>query len=280
MKHFQYEIGIVGGCGHVGLPLSLVFASKGINTLIYDINKTSLETVRSGILPFIEQDGDQLLPEVLAAGKLHLTDDISQLRNAENIIVTIGTPVDEFQNPALKAVRDFFNSMLSYVNDTQLIILRSTVYPGTTDLMGKYLKNAGCNARLAYCPERLVQGKGIEEIRTLPQLVSATSPEAEKRVCDLFNRISPEVLVLTPIEAEFAKLFTNVYRYIQFATANQLFMISNSAGVDYEKIRQAVRHNYPRVEDLPSAGFAAGPCLYKDTVQPSQITSSAWAVPP
>jgi UDP-N-acetyl-D-mannosaminuronic acid dehydrogenase len=277
-EQFKYDICVVGGCGHVGLPLSLVFASKNLKVLIYDINKQSIDLIQNGKIPFVEARGEELLEEVLTAKTLNLTDDITQLRSARNIIITIGTPVDEFQNPALKSIREFFDNIIPYIRREQLIVLRSTVYPGTTDLMSKYLKNAGCDAPLAFCPERLVQGKGIDEIQSLPQIISGTSPEAEKRACDLFSRISPDLVMLSPLEAEFAKLFTNVYRYIQFAIANQLYMIANSAGVDYEKVRQAVRYNYPRVKDLPSAGFAAGPCLYKDTVQLSAFSDNLFTL--
>jgi UDP-N-acetyl-D-mannosaminuronic acid dehydrogenase len=277
-EQFKYDICVVGGCGHVGLPLSLVFASKNLKVLIYDINKQSIDLIQNGKIPFVEARGEELLEEVLTAKTLNLTDDITQLRSARNIIITIGTPVDEFQNPALKSIREFFDNIIPYIRREQLIVLRSTVYPGTTDLMSKYLKNAGCDAPLAFCPERLVQGKGIDEIQSLPQIISGTSPEAKKRACDLFSRISPDLVMLSPLEAEFAKLFTNVYRYIQFAIANQLYMIANSAGVDYEKVRQAVRYNYPRVKDLPSAGFAAGPCLYKDTVQLSAFSDNLFTL--
>src|SRR5262249_55199496 len=147
-----------------------------------------------------------------------------------------------------------------------------------TGLMSAYLQEAGCHAPLAFCPERLVQGRGIEEIRTLPQIVGGATSEAEGGAGQVCGRMAPEIRMLRPLEAECAKVFTNPERHIQFATANQLYMIANSAGVDYERIRNAVRQNYPRVKDLPSAGFSAGPCLYKDTVQLSAFSDNLFTL--
>jgi UDP-N-acetyl-D-mannosaminuronic acid dehydrogenase len=112
-----------------------------------------------------------------------------------------------------------------------------------------------------------VQGNGIKELHEMPQIVSGTSREAEEEAVALFQKIAPEVVVIKPIEAEFAKLFSNAYRYIEFAATNQFYMIAKSAGADYHAITQAMKHNYPRLKTLPRPGFAAGPCLFKDTMQ-------------
>ena len=101
----------------------------------------------------------------------------------------------------------------------------------------------------------------------MPQLISGTSPEAEQEAAALFGQIAPELVVLKPIEAEFAKLFTNAYRYIGFAVTNQFYLIAKSAGLDYNLILQAMKHDYPRAAIIPTPGFAAGPCLVKDTMQ-------------
>jgi len=113
----------------------------------------------------------------------------------------------------------------------------------------------------------VVQGNGIKELGAMPQIVSGTSREAEDEAVALFQRIAPELVVIKPLEAEFAKLFSNAYRYIEFAATNQFYMIAKSAGADYQAIMQAMKHNYPRMETLPRPGFAAGPCLFKDTMQ-------------
>jgi UDP-N-acetyl-D-mannosaminuronic acid dehydrogenase len=263
----RFDICVVGGAGHVGLPLALVFASKGLRVLIYDINENTLETIRQGIVPFMERGAEPLLHQALERELLFLSSDPVDIARASTLIITIGTPVDEFLNPVLKLIRDCMEDLLPYLSCNQLIILRSTVYPGTTDWLDKFLRSHGKDVKLAFCPERVVQGYSIEELQHLPQIISGTTPQAEQEAAELFELIAPEVVRLSPMEAEFAKLFNNAYRYIQFAAANQFYMIANSAGVDYHKVLKGMKQNYPRARDMPAPGFAAGPCLFKDTMQ-------------
>jgi UDP-N-acetyl-D-mannosaminuronic acid dehydrogenase len=183
------------------------------------------------------------------------------------VIITIGTPVDEFLNPMRNVVQRCIDALLPHLRDDQLMVLRSTLYPGTTDWIDTHIKRQGRRLKVAFCPERIVQGNGIHELGHMPQIVSGTSPEAEREAAALFGQIAPELTILKPIEAEFAKLFSNAYRYIEFAVTNQFYLISKSAGLDYNHILHAMKHNYPRAAYIPTPGFAAGPCLVKDTMQ-------------
>lgn len=183
------------------------------------------------------------------------------------VIVTIGTPVDEFLNPVKAEIQRCIDGLLPHVSDEQLLILRSTIYPGTTDWLQEYLNRLGRKNGLAFCPERVVQGFGVKELREMPQIISATTPEAEQQASALFRKIAPELVVVRPIEAEFAKLFNNAYRYIEFAATNQFYMIAKSAGADYQAVMRAMKQNYPRAKNFPGPGFSAGPCLFKDTMQ-------------
>jgi UDP-N-acetyl-D-mannosaminuronic acid dehydrogenase len=141
------------------------------------------------------------------------------------------------------------------------------VYPGTTDWLHNFLLQNNKKPNVAFCLERVVQCKTLEEIKELPQIVSATSKEAESRASNIFLKLTKKVITCEPKEAEFAKLFLNAYRYIQFAIANQFFILSNNAGLDFHKIRKIMSEDYPRADGLPGPGFAAGPCLFKDTMQ-------------
>ncbi len=258
---------VVGGAGHVGLPLSIVFALKGFRVLIYDINCQALESIRRGQFPFMERSGEPLLRKVLDLGLLCLTTEAERLAGAANIITVIGTPVDEFLSPSLKPIIGCIDTLLPYLSDDQLLVLRSTVYPGVTESVAKYLAGKGKRTKVAFCPERVVQGSAIEELQALPQIVSGTSPEAEAAAAELFKVIAPEIIRLSPVEAELVKLFSNAYRYIQFAVTNQFYLIANSAGVDYYRVLEGMKKGYPRNGNVPGAGFAAGPCLFKDTMQ-------------
>jgi len=262
----KYDVCVVGGCGHVGLPLAIAFAGKGLKVCIYDINKIALDKITKGEMPFIETGAEQILKNTI--GKtLFTSNDLKDISNSKFIITVIGTPVDEHLNPKFTLMMDFIRTLLPYLRDEQYFILRSTVFPGTTEKINTFLKNNGKNIYVTFCPERIAQGKAMEELYNLPQIVSGFEEKAIDEVSKLFSILTKDIVILQPIEAELAKLFTNTWRYIQFATANQLYTISTSYGLDFYKIYDAMRYKYPRTKNFPSAGFAAGPCLFKDTMQ-------------
>jgi len=251
----------------VGLPLSIVFASKNQRVLIYDLNLEVMNTIRNGQMPFMEIGAEPLLRDVLAKGLLEFTNRAEDIANAKAVIITIGTPVDEFLTPSLRVMTRCLDDLLPFLSEDQLVVIRSTVYPGVTESMAKYALSKGKRLRFAFCPERIVEGHAIDELQTLPQIVSGTTAAAEDGAAALFCHIAPEVVRLAPTEAELAKVFTNAYRYIHFAVTNQFYMIASAANLDYYRILDGMKRNYPRSKDFPLAGFAAGPCLFKDTMQ-------------
>lgn len=267
MMERHFDVAVVGGAGHVGTPLSIVLAWKGLRTLVLDRNEGAMALLRAGRVPFIEDGAEPLLQDALTRNMLGFSTQPEDIAGVPVVIVTIGTPIDEFHNPTVNVLTQCMDSLLPYITDDQLIVLRSTVAPGVTEYLATYLRGKGKQPLLAFCPERVVQGKGVEEIQLLPQLVSGTTPEAVARASALFERIAPEVVELTPREAEYAKLISNAYRYIQFAATNQFYMIVESDGLDYNRLLTKMKHRYPRMESFPRAGFAAGPCLMKDTMQ-------------
>jgi UDP-N-acetyl-D-mannosaminuronic acid dehydrogenase len=264
---FERDIAILGGCGHVGLPLGLAFAERGLTVALYDINMDAVQAVGQGRMPFREEGADELLPRVLGTGQLTVTTDARVLSAAETVIVIVGTPVDHFLNPDIGAVLRALEPELPRLVDGQLLVLRSTVYPGVTAMIENRVAKLGLQLDVVFCPERIAEGQALAELGSLPQIVSARNAQAMERAAALFRHLTSEIVELIPEEAELAKLFTNTWRYIRFATANQLFMIANDFGLDFERIRHAVTYRYPRAADMPGAGFAAGPCLFKDTMQ-------------
>jgi UDP-N-acetyl-D-mannosaminuronic acid dehydrogenase len=182
-------------------------------------------------------------------------------------VIVIGTPVGAHLGPDPQAVPTAIEDLADHFRPGQLLVLRSTVYPGVTASVERIVERELPGVEVAFCPERIAEGRAMTELFELPQLVAARNPHALARASRLFGVIAPKVVPLSPEEAELAKLFTNVYRYIKFAAANQLYMMANDFGCDYERIRQALADDYPRAADLPGAGFAAGPCLLKDTLQ-------------
>ena len=273
-KPFTHDIVVIGGAGRVGLPLSLAFAAKKKKVLIYDINESATSLIRSGKMPFMEEGAQKLLPSVLKSGNLAIADDRSQISSARYVVVVVGTPVDEHLNPTLGKTLELIDDFFPYFVHDQVLILRSTIYPGITEKVHQYFKKKRKNVYVAFCPERIVEGKALQELTGLPQIVSSPTKEGFQMAKELFETLTPDIVETTPIEAELAKLYANAWRYIQFATANQFFRIADSYGLDYAAIHRAITHKYPRAKDLPMSGFAAGPCLFKDTMQLSAFANN------
>lgn len=261
-------LAILGGCGHVGLPLGLSFARKGYQVDLVDTSAERVAQVNAGRMPFHEEDADELLRRMLDAKMIRATTDNTVIEDAAGVIVTIGTPVDEYLDPSVGAFDKAIRHLVSLTRPGQLLILRSTVFPGVTDRLARQLEQMGrTDVDLAYCPERIAQGKSLVELEQLPQLIGGTTPQAAERAAELFRLISPKVIFLKPIEAEMAKLFCNAWRYINFAISNQFYVMANQFGADFHRIYNALREDYPRMQAFARPGFAAGPCLVKDTMQ-------------
>lgn len=274
MTKWELDLVIIGGSGHVGLPLSIMFASRGLKTAIFDVDEEANKLVNSGLMPFIEPGAEPLLQRAVAENVLVATADPSVISKAENVVIVIGTPVDEHLNPDPAQLPALIKKYLRYFRDGQLVVLRSTIFPGVTRNVSRVFSEAEVRVDLAFCPERIAEHKAIEELQSLPQIVSAVSERGEERASRLFGLLTQSIQLATPEEAELAKLFTNTWRYIKFAAANQFYMMAASQGLDFERIRRIVTTDYPRAQDMPSAGLAAGPCLLKDTMQLAAFTDN------
>lgn len=263
---YRHDVIIIGGFGHVGLPLGIVLADVGLNVGLCDIDTGRRATIEAGRMPFIEHDAEPLLQRVL--GKtLSFAENLSDVQQSEIVMVTIGTPVDEYLNPKLHPMFDLAEQLRHYLRPGHCVILRSTVYPGTSHRLNEFFKQRGLDVHVANCPERIVQGNAIRELRKLPQIISGFTDEALRCADGLFRRLGVETVPVTVQEAELAKLFSNAWRYIQFAITNQFYMVATERGADFDRIYHAMTHSYERTQDFPRPGFAAGPCLLKDTLQ-------------
>ena len=264
---------VVGGCGHVGLPLGIVLADRGLSVSLLDIDAAKVKTINSGIMPFREDGAEPVLRRV--QGKtLHATTDPDCLRSADIVITVVGTPVDRHLNPTVHELYRSLDNILQYIQDGTLLVLRSTVSPGVTRLVYRRIQTLGRDIDLAFCPERIAEGNAMEELVKLPQIVSGFEPAAVNRARELFLTIAPTVIELAPLEAELAKLFTNSWRYLNFAISNQFYMLAETYGLDFYRIHDAVTREYPRMRSFARAGFAAGPCLLKDTLQLSAFSGN------
>jgi UDP-N-acetyl-D-mannosaminuronic acid dehydrogenase len=270
---FIRDVVIVGGCGRVGLPLGLAFADRGLSVALYDIDESAVHAVGSGRVPFDEPGAGEALGRVLGR-QLVVTTDPAIVQSAEAVVVVVGTPIGEHLSPDPQAMARVIEALSEHLIDGQLLILRSTVYPGVTALVETVISRLGRQIDVAFCPERIAEGRAMTELHQLPQIVSGRTESSIDRAEKLFRNLTSHIVQLEPEEAELAKLFTNTWRYIKFAIANQCYMMANDFGVDFERVRSALAEGYPRASDFPRAGFAAGPCLLKDTMQLASFSNN------
>jgi UDP-N-acetyl-D-mannosaminuronic acid dehydrogenase len=256
------NISIIGGAGHIGLPLAVTFAQKKFIVNIIDKNKKALNLIKKNIIPFRENNLEGKLKKSLKKN-IFLTSDFKYLKNSKYIIVCIGTPVDKNQKPIVK---DFFNIMQFIKNNTnekQLIIIRSSVYPGFVNFLSKKFKMKN----LFYCPERITQGNSIDELPKIPQIISGIDKKNIDLINKLFKKICKFIINCEIIEAELAKIFSNVFRYINFSIPNEFFLISNKYKANFNNVLKVMKFKYPRCKSLAYQGFIGGPCLEKDLLQ-------------
>jgi UDP-N-acetyl-D-mannosaminuronic acid dehydrogenase len=243
---------------------------------VYDISETAVSQVNAAVLPFDEPGAGDKLKAAVAAGTLRASNDPSVVGLAETVIVVIGTPVDGHLNPDPQAIPRALDVCARFFVDGQLLVLRSTVFPGVTSLVERMLAERGLDIDVSFCPERIAEGRAMTELFSLPQIVSGRDQRSRDRAAALFSRLTDQIVELEPEEAELAKLFTNTWRYIKFAAVNQFFMIADSRGLDFERIRAGLSQDYPRAADMPLAGSTRDcRCTSSASWQPSTTWRSA-----
>ena len=276
----KYDLCVIGGAGHVGLPFGVSAALAGVKVVLFDTNKESVETVIKGRFPFKERGGNAALGKALASGRLHATSDTpSVISESDMVLLVIGTPVDKYLNPNLKEIYSVVEKYKQHFRDGQVLILRSTIFPGTSRKIQLYFDTHNMGVRVAFCPERVVEGEALEETRSVPQIISAFDAKTLARVERFFKLLTTKPLVIVqPMEAELSKLFSNAWRYLKFAIANQFYMIAADRGLEYRNIYEAMTRDYARNKDIPRPGFAAGPCLFKDTMQLAAFNNNTFFI--
>lgn len=260
------RIAVVGGAGHVGLPLSLLLAKKGFQVTVIDQDTRKIDVLQRGQFPFAEEGGPELLRQLKAPAVTFSTEH-QAVTEADVIILTVATPIDEHLNPDLKPVHQVIDQLRPFLRNGHILLLRSTLFPGTSERIQALLRASGLEVSVSFCPERIAQGKALQELEILPQIISASDERGLAAARTIFTTLTSQVIELSLKEAELAKLFSNAWRYIKFAVANQFYTLAVEKGLDFYRIREAMIRNYGRAADLPTAGFAAGPCLLKDTMQ-------------
>lgn len=270
------KISIIGGAGHVGFPLGLIFSSKDFSVNLIDNNLTNTKKINSGKSPFLEEGANTLLKKMLKKKRIIATNDLKNVLETKFIIICIGTPIDSNLSPEIKKFLNFFKHLKKYLKKDHQIIIRSSVYPGICEKVYEIIKDK--NKNLSYCPERIVQGKSIKELPNISQLVSGKNNKSIQESANLFKKICKKIIRVKIIEAELIKLFSNAYRYVHFAISNQFYMICRDQNLNFFKIREIMKDGYKRNAHIPMSGFTAGPCLLKDTMQLSSFYNKKFSL--
>lgn len=255
------------GIGRVGLPFALVLADEGFKVFGIGRDSVKIQRIKDGQMPFIEKDGEKLLKKYVNKNFFPTTD-YSQVSQCEYIILTLGTPIDENMNPIYDQINSALSGISPYLKPNQTLILRSTVSPGTSAYVKLFINDiegfeVGKNFYLAFCPERISEGYAIEEIKSIPQIVGGPDKKSSEKAQWLFKKMGIVTIVTDDVSAELAKLFTNMYRYINFAIANEFMVLADNYNRDIYEIVNLVNYKYTR-GGLKLPGLTGGPCLFKD----------------
>jgi UDP-N-acetyl-D-mannosaminuronic acid dehydrogenase len=256
------------GLGRVGLPLALSFADRGVHVLGVDHNSEIIEPLRAGRMPFDEPGAQEALDRVRGSGRFELADRAAEGARADNIVITIGTPSFSHIESDLRQLRAVVDDLLPHLRPGHALLLRSTIAPGTTNFIAGYLKkqrglHTGEDVFVAHTPERIAAGRFFEEIASLPCIVGGVDEASTDRAASVFEVFGTPIERTTPVQAELAKIWTNILRYTKFALPNLLMMDCERYGANVFEVIDLINREYPR-GGMALPGMTAGTCLRKD----------------
>jgi UDP-N-acetyl-D-mannosaminuronic acid dehydrogenase len=260
------------GLGYVGLPVACEFARIGIDVVGVDLQRQRVNAINSGVSPItgMEPGLQELVVEVIASGRLHATWEYERLADRDVILICVETPVDEHNVPQYEALRSALNALGPVMKAGSLVIIESTIAPGTMRDIVLPLLEASSGKRvnqgfyLGNCPERVMPGKLLANIHSVNRVVGGITPETAQTMQVLYQYIVDADIDPTDcITAELVKTVENAYRDVQIAFANEVALICERVGGDAWKVRELVNKSPGRMMLLPGAGVG-GHCIPKD----------------
>jgi UDP-N-acetyl-D-mannosaminuronic acid dehydrogenase len=262
-----FDVSVIG-LGRVGLPLAISFASRGLRVIGVDSDEQRLDAIRDGRMPFSEPQAQELLGQVLADGMLEISGHAADAAQAEQIVLTLGTPSFSHIEIDMRDIRSVLDDLLPVLREGHSVVLRSTIAPGTTDFVAGYLRkhrgfDIGTEVFVAHAPERIAAGRFFEEIDTLPCIIGGVGERSGEVVARLFGVFAAPIVQTEPVEAELAKIWTNILRYTHFALPNLLMMDCEQYGANVFDVIDLINRDYPR-GGIAQPGLTAGTCLRKD----------------
>lgn len=254
------EVSIVGGAGHIGLPLSCFIQNKGLNVKIIDNNIQALDLLKSGQATFYENMLNENLSTAIKNG-LSFSDDIQYIKDSKFVFITIGTASND---KSTKLFNNLIEEVLNHIAPNSYLLLRSTITKKDIEFVKNNLKFKEKTINLAYCPERIAEGAAFKELKSLPQIVGIENDYVENTIKEFFNFLEIETIFTSFDNSIFIKLFSNAYRNANFSLVNEFHDIALANNINFENIIKIATYKYPRLENLPKTGFVGGPCLPKD----------------
>ena len=263
----DHDVSVIG-LGRVGLPLALSFADRGLSVAGVDVDPDRLTAVREGRMPFQENGGQEVMDRVHASGRLEVSDRVADAARARHIVITLGTPSFSHIEIDMRDIRSALDDLLPVLQPGHSLTLRSTIAPNTTDFVAGYLHKKrgfeiGTDVFVAHAPERIAAGRFFEEIDTLPQIVGGVGERSGEVVAELFEVFDAPTVQTSPVQAELAKIWTNILRYATFALPNLLMMDCEQYDANVFEVIDLINADYPR-GGMKMPGFTAGTCLRKD----------------
>jgi len=263
----DHSVAVVG-LGRVGLPLALSFADRGLRVIGVERDESVLRSLDAGEMPFTETGTQELLERVLEGGGFERTTAVADAAAADHIVLTLGTPAHVHIEIDVSQIRGVLDDLLPVLREGHSVVLRSTVAPGTTEWVAGYIEQrrgfrVGEDLFVSHVPERIAENHFLEEIATLPTIVGGFGEGSGARAAELFEAFGTEIEQTSPVQAELAKIWTNILRYTQFALPNLLMMNCEQYGANVFDVIELINHEYPR-GGMGRPGLTAGTCLRKD----------------
>ncbi|MBB5165831.1 nucleotide sugar dehydrogenase [Mycobacterium sp. AZCC_0083] len=260
----NFDVGIVG-LGYVGLTLATVLAEAGNSVIGIEKRKDLVDLTNEGVPHFTETGLPDALAGVTKSQKLMAAEKFDDSFTCSTYIITVGTPLAQDGVARVDMIEAAARDIAANMRDGALVILRSTVKIGTTrDVVSPILAASGKKFDIAMCPERTLEGKALQELRELPQIVGADDQAVADRAAAVFRRLTSSIVLVSGIEtAEIIKLVSNTFRDVQFAFANEVARVCDAFGVSAHEVISAGKLGYNRT-NIPLPGLVGGPCLEKD----------------
>jgi UDP-N-acetyl-D-mannosaminuronic acid dehydrogenase len=254
------KISVIGGAGHIGLPFSCFMQNKGYKVTIVDTDTIALDIIKSGNTPFIEEGLESELIKAIDNG-LEFDTSLNKSNDSDYLIITIGT---SSKKEDIILFREVINELSENSKKDSFFILRSTIDLESYEFVITHENIINKGIKVAYCPERIAEGKALEEIESLPQIIGVKNDSEYKIFSNFFNDLKIDTIKTSIEDSIFIKLFTNAYRYASFNLINEFSNIAIENGLDFETLYDVARSEYPRLENSPLTGMVGGPCLPKD----------------